>query len=142
MVKDAQKNGTRRGIVSNLTLVEGGGDKLRLLRELVAITAAVLRIQDWRYTICIRKQFDDAGQQGGMEVTDPDNKAVRIDLLRSDDVMTLLHEMVHVRFVYLTDPILAGFIEERYHEGQEQAINATAEVLAMVPEIQEVIEKF
>ena len=128
--------------MSNLTLVEGGGDKLRLLRELVAITAAVLRIQDWRYTICIRKQFDDAGQQGGMEVTDPDNKAVRIDLLRSDDVMTLLHEMVHVRFVYLTDPILAGFIEERYHEGQEQAINATAEVLAMVPEIQEVIEKF
>jgi hypothetical protein len=128
--------------VSNLTLVEGGGDKLRLLRDLVAITATVLRIQDWRYTICIRKQFDDAGQQGEMQVTDPDNKTVRIDLLRSDDVMTLLHEMVHVRFVYLTDPVLSGLIEERYHEGQEQAINATAEVLAMVPEIQEVIEKF
>lgn len=128
--------------MSNLTLVEGGGDKLRLLRELVAVTAAVLRIQDWRYTICIRKQFDDAEQQGEMQVTDPDNKTVRIDLLSSDDVMTLLHEMIHVRFVYLTDPILAGFIEERYHEGQEQAINATAEVLAMVPEIQEVIEKF
>ena len=142
MVKDAQKNGARRGIVSNLTLVEGGGDKLRLLRELVAITATVLRIQDWRYTICIRKQFDDAGQQGEMQVTDPDNKAVRIDLLRSDDVMTLLHEMVHVRFAYLTDPVLSGLIEERYHERQEQAINATAEVLAMVPEIQAVIEKF
>jgi hypothetical protein len=40
------------------------------------------------------------------------------------------------------DPVLSGLIEERYHEGQEQAINATAEVLAMVPEIQEVIKKF
>ena len=77
-----------------------------------------------------------------MQVTDPDNKVVQIDLLRSDDVMTLLHEMVHVRFVYLMDPVLSGLIEERYHEGQEQAINATAEVLAMVPEIQEVIKKF
>lgn len=128
--------------MSNLTLVEGGKGQLSLLQELVAITAAVLRIQDWRYKICIRARFDDAGQQGEMQVVDPDNKAVRIDLLRSDDIMTLLHEMVHVRFAYLTDSVLSGLIEERYHEKQEQAINATAEVLAMVPEIQAVIEKF
>lgn len=128
--------------MSNLTLVEGGKGQLSLLQELVAITAAVLRIQDWRYKIRIRARFDDAGQQGEMMVVDPDNKAVRIDLLRSDDIMTLLHEMVHVRFAYLTDSVLSGLIEERYHEKQEQAINATAEVLAMVPEIQAVIEKF
>jgi hypothetical protein len=128
--------------MSNLTLIEGGGDKLKLLRELVAVTAAVLRIQDWRYTIRIIDRFDSKTQQGEMFVTDPDNKAVRIDLLRSDDVMTLLHEMTHVRFAYLTDSVLSGLIEDRYHEDQEQAINATAEVLAMVPEIQAVIEKF
>ena len=113
------------------------------IEKLVAAAAKALRIQDWKYIVFLVDSFpDDPDKQGEARIVDADNKSVEIRILTPPDPLTILHEIVHIRFDYLLDTQVNAAIKVMYDEANEIAINAVSEAIAMIPSVKRQVDKF